>query len=135
MIIITSMQKLTAQRQAILDLINGSNRHWDAYEVVRALADAGSPIGIATVYRGLNALESMRLIASIQLADKKRYERSDKAHHDHMVCTACGRIEEFAHETIEALQEAAAAERGFRLTGHQLVMFGLCRNCAQEQGT
>ncbi|MDQ6995966.1 MAG: transcriptional repressor, partial [Mariprofundus sp.] len=84
------MQRLTAQRQAILDLINASNRHWDADEVARALVDAGAPIGIATVYRGLAALETQGLIDSIQLADKKRYERSDKAHHDHMICTRCG---------------------------------------------
>ena len=127
------MQRLTAQRQAILDLINASNRHWDADEVARALVDAGSSIGIATVYRGLAALESQGLIDSIQLADKKRYERSDKAHHDHMICTRCGHIEEFAHETIEELQHAAAEERGFELTGHQLVMFGFCNSCQGEE--
>jgi len=125
------MQRLTAQRQAILDLINTSNRHWDADEVVRALVDAGASIGIATVYRGLAALESQGLIDSIQLADKKRYERADKAHHDHMICTNCGHIEEFSHDTIEALQLAAAAKKGFKLTGHQLIMFGFCSECTQ----
>jgi len=134
-VIITFMQKLTAQRQAILDLINASNRHWDADEVARALVDTGASIGIATVYRGLSALESQGLIDSIQLADKKRYERADKAHHDHMVCTGCGHIEEFSHDTIEALQEAAAEKKGFKLTGHQLVMFGFCRKCQQELDT
>ena len=126
------MQRLTAQRQAILDLINASNQHLDADEVARALVDAGSSIGIATVYRGLAALESQGLIDSIQLADKKRYERADKAHHDHMICTKCGHIEEFSHDTIEALQLSAAAEKGFKLTGHQLVMFGFCLACTKE---
>jgi len=127
------MLKLTTQRQAILDIINTSNRHWDAAEIARALVDAGQSIGIATVYRGLTALESQGLIESIQLADKKRYERADKAHHDHMVCTECGHIEEFSHQTIEALQQAAADKKGFKLTGHQLVMFGLCSQCVQQQ--
>jgi len=126
------MQRLTAQRQAILDLINASNRHWDADEVARSLSDSGASIGIATVYRGLAALESHGLIDSIQLADKKRYERADKAHHDHMICTNCGHIEEFSHDTIEQLQQAAAAKKGFKLTGHQLVMFGFCKKCTQE---
>lgn len=124
--------RLTSQRQAILDLINASNRHWDAEELSRALSDAGQSIGIATVYRGLSFLEDEGLIDSIQLADKKRYERADKAHHDHMVCTSCGRIEEFSHATIEALQEAAAEEKGFVLSGHQLVMFGLCAKCVSD---
>jgi len=128
------MQKLTAQRQAILDLINASNRHWDADEVARALVDSGASIGIATVYRGLSALETMGLIDSIQLADKKRYERADKAHHDHMICTRCGHIEEFSHQTIESLQQAAAEKKGFTLSGHQLVMFGFCAKCTRELG-
>ena len=127
------MMKLTSQRQAILDLINASNRHWDADELSRALADAGQAVGIATVYRGLAYLEAEGLVDSIQLSDKKRYERANKSHHDHMVCTVCGRIEEFAHATIETLQEAAAKERGFSISGHQLVIFGECASCSKEK--
>jgi len=130
-----AMQRLTRQRQAILDLINGSNRHWDADEVTRTLADAGMAVGIATVYRGLAALEAADLIDSIQFADKKRYERADKMHHDHMICTACGHIEEFSHDTIESLQVAMAKERGFKLTGHQLTMFGFCKACVEEESS
>jgi len=123
------MQRLTTQRKAILDLVNTSSRHWDAEELARALAEAGESVGIATVYRGLAALEAEKLVESIQFGNKKRYERADKEHHDHMVCTACGRIDEFAHETIEALQQSVAEQKGFRLTGHQLVIFGLCSSC------
>ena len=133
MIIISDMQRMTAQRKAILDLVNTSSRHWDAEELARALAEAGESVGIATVYRGLAALEAERLVESIQVGNKKRYERADKAHHDHMVCTACGGIDEFANETIEALQESVAKQRGFRLTGHQLVIFGLCQSCSKKE--
>ncbi|MDQ6971147.1 MAG: transcriptional repressor [Mariprofundaceae bacterium] len=120
---------MTTQRQSILDLINSSNRHWDAEEVNRELADRGQSVGIATVYRSLTTLEEAGLIASIQLADRKRYERADKSHHDHMVCIECGGIEEFSHDKIEALQEAAALEKGFVMSGHQLVLFGSCARC------
>ncbi|MDQ6991865.1 MAG: transcriptional repressor [Mariprofundus sp.] len=130
-IIILAMIKLTAQRQAILDLINAFDRHWDADELARSLSDSGQSVGIATVYRGLATLEAAGMIDSIQLADKKRYERADKSHHDHMICTSCGDIEEFAHETIESLQRSIAAEKGFTISGHQLVMFGLCRKCSK----
>lgn len=124
------MKQLTAQRQAILDLINTSNRHWDAEEVSRALSDRGQSVGIATVYRGLTALDEAGLISSVQLADRKRYERADKSHHDHMVCTECGKIEEFSQQKIEALQETAAREKGFEMDGHQLILFGRCAQCA-----
>lgn len=126
------MRRLTVQRQAILDLINTSNRHWDAEEISRELGDRRESVGIATVYRGLAALEDVGLIASIQLTDKKRYERANKSHHDHMVCIACGVIEEFTQNRIEALQEDAAREKGFIVTGHQLLIFGRCARCVSN---
>jgi len=134
MVIIPSMQRLTIQRQAILDLINtsNSNRHWDAEEVNRELSDRGKSVGIATVYRGLTALEEAGLVNSIQFYDRKRYERADKSHHDHMLCTGCGRIEEFSDQKIEALQEAVALEKGFEMSGHQLVLFGRCADCKKD---
>jgi len=124
---------MTAQRRAILDLINASNRHWDAEEISRVLNARGESVGIATVYRGLAALEDAGLITSVRLADKKRYERADKLHHDHMVCTECGMIEEFTQAQIEFLQEAVAKEKGFAVTGHQLVIFGLCSRCSASR--
>ncbi len=133
MIIIMVMQKLTAQRQAILDVINLSDQHWDADEVSYALKKQGNPIGIATVYRGLAALADQGLIYSIQLDGKKRYERADKAHHDHFVCTVCGRIDEFCKPEIELLQDSVAAEHQFYIQGHQLLIFGLCYTCKEKE--
>ncbi len=126
------MAKLTIQRQTILNLINASNQHWDADELARELIIRGHKIGIATVYRGLAALETDGLVNSVQLADKKRYERAVKKHHDHMVCTKCGSIEEFANDTIEALQKVVAHEKGFQMSGHQLILFGCCARCGQQ---
>jgi len=123
------MVKLTQHRQVILDLINESNHHWEADEVAHTLKQRGHAIGIATVYRGLAALEAQALISSVQLSDRKRYERANKSHHDHLICTSCGKIEEFINDSIERQQNLAAKEKGFSITGHQLVIFGICRNC------
>ncbi|NWF39645.1 transcriptional repressor [Mariprofundus sp. NF] len=124
------MAKLTQHRQVILDLINDSNHHWDAEELARALIERGSSMGIATVYRGLAALESQGLISAFQMADRKRYERASKAHHDHLVCTGCGKIQEFFNDDIEQQQDRVAEENSFTITGHQLVIFGTCNNCS-----
>jgi len=126
------MKKLTVQRQAILDLINRSNQHWDADELARRLGENGNQLGIATVYRGLAALESAGLIHSIQLSDKKRYERADKGHHDHLVCTVCGDIEEFCDAKIEKQQQQVAQDHSFQMTGHQLLIFGTCKSCLND---
>jgi len=134
MIIVRDMLKLTAQRQSILDVINLSDHHWDADEVAQCLKEQGKTVGIATVYRGLAALAEQGLIQSIQLADKKRYERASKAHHDHLLCTACDDIEEFCKKEIEQLQDVVAAEHGFDIQGHQLLIFGICKKCRKGEG-
>lgn len=123
------MIKLTQHRQVILDLINASNHHWEAEELAHALIERGHSMGIATVYRGLAALESQGLISNFQLLDRKRYERASKMHHDHLICTECGKIEEFTNNSIEQQQNLVAKENGFAITGHQLVIFGICSNC------
>ncbi|PCI43674.1 MAG: Fur family transcriptional regulator [Proteobacteria bacterium] len=126
------MIRLTVQRQAILDLINRSNQHWDAEELARCLGQNGEQLGIATVYRGLAALENAGLIQSIQLADKKRYERANKGHHDHLVCTKCGDIKEFCDSEIEMRQQQVAQDLAFHMTGHQLLIFGICESCSKD---
>jgi len=126
------MIRLTVQRQAILDLINRSNQHWDAEELARCLGENGEQLGIATVYRGLAALENVGLIQSIQLADKKRYERANKGHHDHLVCIKCGDIKEFCDSEIEVRQQQVAQDRSFQMTGHQLLIFGICQACSND---
>ncbi len=126
------MIRLTVQRQAILDLINRSNQHWDAEELARCLGENGEQLGIATVYRGLAALENAGLIQSIQLADKKRYERANKGHHDHLVCSKCGDIKEFCDSEIELRQQQVAQDQSFQMTGHQLLIFGICQACSND---
>jgi len=127
--------RLSTQRQAILALIHQSDRHWDAEEVARALADQGQSIGIATVYRGLAFLENHGLIDSIQLDNKKRYEHTNKDHHDHFICETCNAIEEFMHPKIEVLQKKISTEHGFHMTGHQLLIFGQCKHCINKENT
>jgi len=130
MIIIRNMIKLTSHRKTILEFINASNAHWDAEELARALADAGSAVGIATVYRALAALSEAGLINRIEFGGRKRYERADKRHHDHLLCTHCGSIEEFVEPQIESLQQKVASSRSFAMSGHQLMIFGRCKQCA-----
>ncbi len=127
--------RMTAQRRAVLALIEAEpKRHWSAEEVAEALRAEGVRIGVATVYRALAALEAEGHLVSVQWHGKRRYESAQKAHHDHLVCERCGRVEEFCDPAIEEKQEKAARARGFRLTGHQLVLFGICAACQEGEG-
>ncbi len=121
--------RLTQQRTALLQLINSSDRHWDAEQIAASLSREGHKIGIATIYRGLQALEQAALITAIQIDGRKHYERADKQHHDHLICTACGTIAEFYSPEIESLQLQVAEAHQFSIADHQLTLYGLCRDC------
>ena len=92
-----------------------------------------SNIGIATVYRALSFLEEVDLIASITFGtDGKKYESNAKSHHDHLICTECGKIIEFIDEEIEKRQDKIAKKNNFRITSHSMQLYGTCSECQES---
>lgn len=123
--------KITRQRRAVLEAFLGSEDHVSAEELYKIVSEQEPKIGLATVYRTLALLTESGLAAELDFGDgQKRYEHNlDHDHHDHMICTQCGKIIEFHHPLIEKLQEDVAEEHGFEMTTHKLDMFGICRDC------
>ncbi|MDQ6964027.1 MAG: transcriptional repressor [Mariprofundales bacterium] len=124
--------RLTQQRATLLHLINSSDHHWDAEQITKSLSSSGHKIGIATIYRGLQALEQAGLITAIHLDGRKHYERANKEHHDHLICSRCGAIEEFCCPKIESLQQKIAEEHRFTIHDHRLTLYGLCQSCCSR---
>ncbi len=63
-----------------------------------------------------------------------RYEhRHLGKHHDHMICTKCGKIIEFSDNDLEIMQERIAAENGFHMLQHKMEIYGLCDQCLEER--
>ena len=90
-------------------------------------------IGIATIYRTLTLLEEAGLVTSISLDKQgKKYELADKEHHDHMICTNCGKIIEFIDNEIEERQKQISKQHKFKMTGHSMQIYGLCHECQQN---
>ena len=123
--------KITLPRLKILHALETSKvRHVSAEDVYRLLLDSGEEIGLATVYRVLTQFEDACLVTRHHFeGGHSIFELSPEAHHDHIVCVKCGRVEEFTDREIEKRQEAIALEMGFELTDHQLNMYGLCPSC------
>ena len=125
--------KYTEQRAIILELFLTIEDHLSAdqlFEIVKNKYPQHN-IGIATIYRTLNFLEEVSIISSISFGkDGKLYERNDKdKHHDHIICTNCGKIVEFLDLEIEKKQEKIALLNGFNITDHTMQIFGICKNC------
>ncbi|MEA3383438.1 MAG: transcriptional repressor [Campylobacterota bacterium] len=124
--------KYTEQRAIILKILLNLDDHLSAeelHEVVKKKYPSQN-IGIATIYRTLNFLEEVELISSISFGkDGKKYESNDTQHHDHLICTSCGKIVEFFDEEIENRQENIAKQNKFKITSHDMQIYGLCENC------
>lgn len=122
--------KVTLPRLKILELLESANHHhMSAEDVYKALIEQGEDVGLATVYRVLTQFEQAGIVERHNFENNLSvFEIAQDEHHDHLVCDQCGKIIEFHNEEIEKLQEKVAKDLGFTLSGHSLVMYGICDN-------
>lgn len=123
--------KITSQRRAVLDVFLKSENHVSAEDLYKMVSENEPKIGLATVYRTLALFTQSGLATELDFGDgQKRYEHKYMhSHHDHMICTACGKIIEFHNPLIEKFQEEAASQHGFNITSHKLDIYGICDEC------
>lgn len=127
--------KYTEQREIVLNILINATEHLSAEDVYNEIKNQyrESNIGIATVYRALSFLEEVDLITSITFGtDGKKYESNAKSHHDHLICTSCGKIVEFLDDEIEKRQDRIAKKNKFKITSHSMQLYGTCESCSNK---
>ena len=126
--------KATVPRLKILELMESSKvRHFSAEDIYKLLINDHFEIGLATVYRVLTQFESAGMVVRHHFEEGHSvFELAGEAHHDHIVCVRCGRVEEFHDVEIEHRQRVIAEGLGFDLTDHNLNMYGLCPSCKAD---
>ncbi len=117
--------KVTLPRLKVLEVLERAEpHHMSAEDVYRHLIEQDESVGLATVYRVLTQFESAGIVERHNFDDGHAvYELATEEHHDHMVDVDSGQVFEFVNERIEALQEEIAAENGFELIDHDLVLY------------
>ena len=122
---------VTAQRLAIAEVVLGSDRHLSAEEVERELARRGAAAGTATVYRTLEVLVRSGLVVERDFGEGfKRFEPArDVPHHEHLLCSVCGRVREFRDERLERMTMLIAEANCYARQRHRLVIYGVCEEC------
>ena len=122
---------VTAQRLAIAEVVLGTERHLSAEDVASALKASGSNAGTATIYRTLEVMVRSGLVVERDFGEGfKRYEASRGIpHHEHLICTVCGRVTEFRDERLERMTTLLAEAHDFLRQRHRLVIYGLCGDC------
>lgn len=127
--------KHTKQRDVILDNFLELSGHITSEELHQRIRETEPSIGFTTVYRTLKLLVEAGLAQERHFDDGiTRYE-IEHEHHDHLVCTLCGRIVEFECQMIEKTQTEIATEYGFQLLRHRHELYGLCPSCQTSPGT
>jgi len=123
--------RFTRQRRSILEMVLRRGGHFDAENLHRELAGAGSDVSLATIYRTLSLLQEAGVLKEVlQSRDRAHYEVIyGHAHHDHMICVECGKVIEFCDERIEDLQRRICREYGFQTIDHRLGIRGICSEC------
>jgi Fur family ferric uptake transcriptional regulator len=123
--------RITPERFDVLDAVLAWNDHFDADNLFIYLKNNGSKVSRATVYKTLALLHECGLVSRYRFSQgHAQYEKTtDRPHHDHMVCTKCGKIVEFENARVERLQDDACAQYGFSPMYHSFQIFGLCLEC------
>ncbi len=124
--------KVTRQREAVAQVFFDTTGHISAEELYLKVSRSHPGIGLTTVYRTLRLLTEAGLAKERRFAEDTQgvFEKEDTSrHHDHLICTRCGKIVEFKEPLIEKLQEDVAAKHGFSVVDHRMELYGLCKTC------
>ena len=126
----------TSQRKYLIGEVFASHDHFDADELIERLPRRGEKnyVSPATVYRTLRDLVEAGLLRSFQLDGRTVFEHDyGYPQHDHLYCTRCRKLLEFQSDALMKLRDEVAAEQGFRVSGHRMIIQGICRDCSKRR--
>lgn len=126
---------VTRQRDAIAEIVFGSDDHLSVEAIERRLKERGERVGTATVYRTLDVLVESGFVRAHDFGEGfKRYEAvPSQTHHEHLICLRCGKVVEFGNERLERMLPIIADEHAFQHQRHRVEIYGICRDCRQPE--
>ena len=131
------MQRMTKQRQAVLDELTRVTDFRSAQQIFEDLHVQGQRVGLATVYRSLQSLADDGRVDTLRSSDGEALYRSCTTHHHHhhLVCRECGFTKEIEQSQIESWVTRVAQAHGFTGVEHSLELFGTCSTCHDKATT
>ena len=128
-------KRMTKPKRLLLEHVLSRHDHFDAESLIEQLPASGERrMGRATVYRALRELVAAGLLREFQLDGRAVYEHDyGYPQHDHLYCDQCHKLIEFQSEDLLELRNAVAQQHRFRVTGHRLIITGICDACRQAK--
>src|SRR5215471_5888280 len=125
--------RLTRQRQILLDLIDKTGEHLAAERLYQMAKEKDPKLNRVTVYRTLKMLKAGGLVDELDLmhyaGDQHYYETRLKQEHAHVVCLRCGKVEEFFGEPLQRLRKQIESHFGFQVLLARTEVGGYCAHC------
>jgi Fur family ferric uptake transcriptional regulator len=120
-----------AARAAVIDVLSRADCCLTAQEIWDAIRGRGAAVGIASVYRTLDLLLERELVQKIDLgAGRAHYEAiRPEAHHHHLVCDECGRVDAFEDDALETTLRRVERESDYAVARHDVLLRGTCDDC------
>ena len=129
----TEGRRPTRQRAAVAAALADTEEFRSAQDLHALLREGGDKVGLATVYRNLQAMAADGEIDMLRTDEGEAvYRACSTGHHHHLVCRVCGRTVEVEGPTVEAWATRVSAEHGFTEVRHTLEIFGTCATCSRN---
>jgi Fur family ferric uptake transcriptional regulator len=127
-------RKRGGARRSLLELLGRQTCALTAVEIEQALGSEHRRVSRASIYRILDELERMRLVARVETGQTMvRYERAhdsrEDAHHHHLVCDTCGLVMPFSDDALERAIDELSERVPLAVSEHEIVLRGVCRAC------
>lgn len=120
----------TRQRRAVAEALAAGEEFRSAQELHAQLSESGTAVGLATVYRTVQAMAAAGEVDVLRTEEGEAlYRACSTGHHHHLVCRVCGRTVEVDAPAVEAWAARVSAEHGFTDVGHTLEITGTCDRC------
>jgi Fur family ferric uptake transcriptional regulator len=133
-------ERVTRARQAVIEVLDGTDEHLAAEEIV-ARAEASAPgVHRATVYRALSTLGELGLVTHTHvggsatvyhLALPARTNEAASVPHAHLQCTNCQAVIDIPADVLDSLISRVNREVGFQVEPHHAALLGLCADCRE----
>ena len=125
------MKRNTWQREAVREALGTTEGFVSAQTLHAHLREAGSSVGLATVYRALADLAVEGDADALQQEGESLYRAcTPGSHHHHLICRSCGRTVEISADPVEQWAKDVAAANGFTQPEHVVDVFGYCADCS-----
>ena len=119
-------------RRLVREYMEDCQSFSSAQQVHDALRDQGDKVGLATVYRNLQAMAAAGELDVLRHGDGEMlFRKCGEVHHHHLVCRSCGLTIEIAGPAVERWAAKAAEDHRFADVTHSIELFGLCATCAR----